>query len=212
MSFLDRTALVAALVRCASAGMSGPEAPQPAVPVAIATPAPSAGVVAAGGYKEMFCYSSVVRPNYVPCYTPHRSSLYENPREYPQTLCVMGTPYYQYGRIPGWFFGSPNGYQSSVPPGSHALAYHRGELGITEHLNGGYPEGLRVVERVLVPYSQYCRDGGFYISAGSATQLRTTTVEEVAQSVTTEVKAAAPAVPSPVPPRMPATPLPVPDK
>lgn len=130
-------------------------------------PTPGAGAaVAEGSYKEAFCYSAVVRPNYVPAYTPHASSLFENPREYPAALCVLATPYHKYGGIPGWFFGSPRGYQSSVPPGSHVLAYNRGELGITEKLSFGYPEGMRVVERVLVPYQPYCRPGGFLISAG----------------------------------------------
>ena len=203
---IKRTTLALAAATGAASVLAGPEAPVPAMPVApapampVAISAPASGAaVAEGGYKEAFCYSAVVRPNYVPGYTPHRSSLYENPREYPRQLCVMATPYYLYGRLPGWFFGSPNGYQSSVPPNSHALAYMRGELGITENLSFGYPEGMRVVERVLVPYSQYCKPGGFYISAGSTTMLNTT----AGQVETVGVQSAAssqPAAPTPLRP------------
>jgi hypothetical protein len=131
-------------------------------------PTPVPGVGGLTVYKEQFHYSSVVKRSYVPGYTPHATSRFENPREYPAALCVMATPYYQYAGIAGWFFGSPRGYQSSVPPGSHALAYHRGELGITDRLAHGYPEGLRVVEDVIVPYPAYGREGGFLIDAGAA--------------------------------------------
>lgn len=164
------------------------------VPAPSPVPAPVGAVVPAeGGYNEMFCYSSVVRPNYVPGYTPHASSLFENPREYPAQLCVMATPYHLYANLPGWFFGSPNGYQSSVPPDSHAYLYNSGQLGITSKLVNGYPEGLRVVERVIVPYGQYCRQGGFFISAGAqkvqtAVQVeqKTETTEKTNKTVATE--------------------------
>lgn len=135
--------------------------------IARPAPTPVPGVGGLTVYAEQFHYSSVVKRSYVPGYTPHATSRFENPREYPSALCVMATPYYQYGGIAGWFFGSPRGYQSSVPPGSHAIAYHRGELGITDKLAHGYPEGLRVVEDVIVPYPAYGRTGGFFIDAGS---------------------------------------------
>jgi hypothetical protein len=197
---LLRTVCTTAVLALTASAFPGPEA---ALPAAVPVPMPpstlvdrvSAGEgmgvegVGAGEYKELFCYSSVVRPNYVPGYTPHVSSLYENPREYPKALCVLATPYYLHGRRPGWFFGSPNGYQSSVPPGSQALAYNRGELGITQQLAFGYPEGMRVVERVLVPYSTYCRPGGYFISAGSATRVETATGEAAVRPTPSPLRA-----------------------
>lgn len=184
-----------------SAAIAAAQSPSSAAPAGL--PAPSSGSgVAEGGYQEAFCYSAYVRPNFVPGYTPHRSSIYENPREYPSQVGALATPHYLYGRTPGWFFGSPNGYQSSVPPGSHALAYSRGELGITENLSFGYSSGMRVIERVLVPSGQYCRPGGFYISAGSPTMLNTTSGEEADDNAENGYGygRVAPAVPTPLRP------------
>lgn len=149
--------------------LAGGEVPEQAVPAPLMSPAPAAGVL----YNEYFCNSSVVRRTYVPGYTPHATSLFENPREYPAALCVIANPYHQYGGIDGWYFGAPGGIQSSVPEGSPALAYYRGELGITSRLAHGYPEGMRVVEQVIYPVANACRRGGFYIQ-GSETPIKVT--------------------------------------
>lgn len=120
-------------------------------------------------YNEYFCYSTYAYRSYVPGKTPHASSLFENPRTYPQALCVMATPYYLYAGLQGWFFGSPLGYQTSVPPESDALAYNQGRLGITDKLAHGWSEGMRVIEPVIVPLNGGCRSGGIFISAGRST-------------------------------------------
>jgi hypothetical protein len=140
-------------------------------------PAPSAALeaalenptAAAGGpmdYQEYSVYSSSVRRSYVPGYTPHPSSLYLNPRTYPHAKGPLATPYIQYGRKPGWFFGSPNGYQSMVPPASHALGYNQGTLGITSHLGRGYPDGQQVIMPILKPVDPAAEKAGVFISAG----------------------------------------------
>lgn len=143
-----------------SNAFGGGEMIQPvAVPAPVANPANVQ-------YNEFFCYSSYAYRSYVPGKTPHTSTLFENPRSYPLALCVMATPYYQYAGIQGWFFGSPMGYLSSVPAGSDALAYNQGTLGITDHLAHGWPEGMRVVEPVVMPLNGGCRAGGVFISSG----------------------------------------------
>lgn len=157
----------------ATAVLAGAEA---AAPAAVAAPAvavqvpvllPATGASEIGvPYNEYFNYSSFARRSYAPAYTPHLTSLFENPRQYPYALCVLATPYYQYAGISGWFFGSPRGYQSSVPPRSHALAYNQGDLGITANMRYGYPQGLRVIEPVIIPFSSYAERGGVLITGG----------------------------------------------
>ena len=152
-----------------------PPAPLPAP--ALSTPAPAILAQdvpimenghAVGIYQELSCYSASVRRSYEPGYTPHPSSLFENPRSYPSATCVLATPYYMYGNLPGWFFSSPSGYQSSVPPGSHVLAYEQGNLGITENMKRGYPDGKRVIQAVLKPVAPVCEKAGIFINARSA--------------------------------------------
>lgn len=158
------------ILALAAAGLAyaGPEdLPAPGVGsteggIEVVGPEPSAGIP----YYEYFHYSAYAKRSYVPGYTPHVTSLFENPREYPYALCVLATPYYQYAGKDGWFFGSPQGYQSSIPKGSHAAKYYMGELGITEHLRGGYPQGLRVVEPAIIPVANSSERGGIYIHGG----------------------------------------------
>ncbi len=165
--------LIAISVAPASAQLGAtPPAPLPAPALSAPAPAVMAQDVpiiengqAVGIYQELSCYSASVRRSYKPGYTPHPSTLFENPRSYPSATCVLATPYYMYGNIPGWFFGSPSGYQSSVPPGSHVLAYEQGRLGITEHLKLGYPDGKRVIQPVLKPVAPVCEKAGIFISA-----------------------------------------------
>ena len=149
-----------------------PPAPLPAP--ALSTPAPAVVAQdvpilenghAVGIYQELSCYSASVQRSYEPGYTPHPSTLFENPRSYPSATCVLATPYYMYANIPGWFFASPSGYQSSVPPGSHVLAYEQGNLGITENMKRGYPEGKKVIQTVLKPVAPVCEKAGIFISA-----------------------------------------------
>lgn len=158
--------VLAAGVLAASWAQAGGEVSELAVPAA--APAP---IGAPGQYNESFCYSSYAQRSYVPGFAPQISTLFENPRVYPEALCVIATPYHQWAGVPGWFFGSPSGYLSSVPPGSHALAYERGELGITNQLARGYPQGMRVVEPVIKPVNGYCKPGGVLILSNSATQV-----------------------------------------
>ena len=175
--------------------------PEPAVPgtgsaegpVEFTTP-PAAGIP----YLEYFNYSAYAKRSYVPGYTPHATSLFENPRDYPWALCVMANPYYQYAGIPGWFFGSPQGYQSSVPPGSHASKYFRGELEITKHLRGGYPQGIRVIEDAIVPISSSVEKGGVFIQGGGVERVSVATETEVVKETRTETGPPAP-VPGPAP-------------
>lgn len=148
-------------------------------------------------YQEYFNYSAYAKRSYVPGYTPHVTSLFENPRDYPWALCVLATPYYQYAGINGWFFSSPQGYQSSVPKGSHASKYYRGELGITSNLRGGYPQGMRVVEPAIVPVASSMERGGIYIHGSDITRVETT-VEETIQQQTLAKPAAPISLPPPV--------------
>lgn len=150
---------------------------QPMTAQPMPAPAPSAAseavlenpTAAPGGpvdYQEYSVYSATVRRSYVPGYTPHPTSLYLNPRTYPAAKGPLATPYNQYGGKPGWFFCSPNGYQSLVPPDSHALAYNRGELGITSRLGRGYPDNQQVIMPVLKPVEPVAEKAGVFISAG----------------------------------------------
>lgn len=180
---------------------AGPE-DLPAVPavgstegsVEVVGPTPAAGIP----YYEYFNYSSYAKRSYVPGYTPHVSSLYENPRDYPWALCVLATPYYMYAGKDGWFFGSPQGYQSSVPRGSHVADYYQGKLGITANLRGGYSQGMRVIEPAIVPVGASVERGGIYIH-GADTTMVNTTVEQTVQQETLAKSAPPPVLPIPVP-------------
>jgi len=121
----------------------------------------------AGVYNEYLSYSPYVKRSYVVGYAPKVSSLYENPRTYPNAAGRLGEVYL-YANMAGWFFGSPSGYQTSVPPHSSVLAYCRGEQNITKNLDDGYPDGKKVIEPVLVPYAAYTREGGTLINCGAA--------------------------------------------
>jgi len=177
--------------------------PAPPAGVPQLQPAPGTGGEIGVPYNEYFNYSSNVHRSYSPGYTPHLTSLFENPREYPVALCVMATPYIRYAGIHGWFFGSPRGYQSSVPPGSHALAYYQGDLGITTNLRYGHPHGLRVVEPVIIPLNSYAERGGVLITGGGLG------TAEVSQALPDAAAPAPVPTPGPMGPAMP-TPLPAP--
>lgn len=197
MRRLSVKAVVALSTLSAGSCFGGPEVAVPAAASAVQVPSlqPAPGASEIGvPYNEYFNYSSFARRSYSPGYTPHTTSLFENPRDYPWALCVLATPYYQYAGIKGWFFSSPNGYQSSVPPNSHALAYHRGELGITSNMRYGYPGGLRVVEPVVIPFNSYAERGGVLITGGG---LGTAEATEVKQNAIGP--APAPAMPLPAP-------------
>lgn len=129
-------------------------------------------------YHELSCYSAHVRRSYVPGYTPHPSSLFENPRSWPAATGSIATPYYQFAGVRGWFFTSPGGYQSSVPPGSHILAYEQGRLEITKNLGRGYPEGKRVVEPILKPVEGVCEKAGILINPGASMGFTAYTAED----------------------------------
>lgn len=201
---MRRVILASGVAAALSAAHAGPEAPasggttSPAAPAGIPQPIP-APAEAGVPYNEFFSYSAYARRSYAPGYTPHLTSLFENPRTYPRALCVMATPYYQYAGINGWFFGSPLGYQSSVPPNSHALAYFQGGLGITSNLRYGYPQGLRAIEPVIVPFNSYSERGGVFIQGGGLSTAEATAVS---------ADAIPPAAPTAVAP--PPTPLPAP--
>ena len=160
--------VTAALAFCPMSAFAQDAKPEP-----VPTPAAAEGGIVE--YKESECYSSAVRRSYVPAYTPHITSQFENPRDYPYALAGLATPYHMYGGCYNWFFSSPQGAQSSIPRYSQALAYHRGELDITSNLSKGYPVGQRVVESVLVPVPMSCRKTGYLIEAGKSA-LRVTDV------------------------------------
>lgn len=162
--------------------------------VEVVGPAPAAGVP----YYEYFNYSAYAKRSYVPGYTPHVSSLYENPRDYPWALGALATPYYMYAGKDGWFFGSPQGYQSSVPKGSQAAGYFQGQLGITANLRGGYSQGMRVIEPAIVPVGASVERGGVYIHGADTTTVNTT-VERTIQQETLAKSAPPPVLPIPVP-------------
>lgn len=187
--------LVAGAVALAAALTAGPEAyvssGSTEGPVEVVGQTPVPGIP----YYEYFNYSAYAKRSYVPGYTPHPTSLFENPRDYPWALGAMATPYYQYAGMNGWFFGSPQGYQSSVPPGSHASKYYRGELGITSNLRGGYPQGMRVIEPAIVPVGPSMERGGIYIQGGDSLLVNTTVEESVQQETLAKPMALPPPVP-----------------
>lgn len=210
----NRLLNVAAIFAIAGAAVAGPEnaipkgpgigggsAEGPIVIKANAAATPVGGIP----YYEYFHYSSYAKRSYVPGYTPHVTSLFENPRDYPWALGALATPYYMYAGLNGWFFSSPQGYQSSVPPGSHASKYFRGELGITDDLRGGYAQGMRVVEPAIVPVGASAEKGGIYIHGiGVETVLvgqDITDLESMTQTVRPQTgRPMAPRMPPPVVP------------
>lgn len=204
MEFAGRLLVGTLAIAVAGLAYAGPEDLPPAGAgstegsIEVVGPTPAPGIP----YYEYFHYSAYAKRSYVPGYTPHVTSLFENPRDYPWALCVLATPYYQYAGMPGWFFGSPQGYQSSVPKGSHAAKYYRGELGITEHLRGGYPQGMRVVEPAIVPVGNSSERGGVYIHGGGVQTvdlgIETEVTETFSQTVT-ERNGPPAAVPMPAP-------------
>ncbi len=129
--------------------------------------APGTAGAAGGFYQEYLTYGAYVRRSHMPGFIPQTESLFENPRSAPSALCRLADPY-RYGNIRGWFFGSPNGYQSSVPPDSISHAYVTGQLGITSSMQYGYPRGMRVIEPIIVPFAAYAEPGGLYISSEGA--------------------------------------------
>jgi hypothetical protein len=121
--------------------------------------------------KESFYYSAVARRDYAPGYVPYSTSLFVNPRANASIPNFLRPHYHFFGGIRGWFFGSPMGYQSCIPPNSQALYQHQGKLEITKELAHGYPYGQRVVEPLVVPEGAYSKPGGFMIT-GAPTQLQ----------------------------------------
>ena len=119
-------------------------------------------------YREMNCYGPVVKRSYVPATVPAVTPRFLNPRTYPYSIGAFNRPFlfdHQSVWYPGFLpFNHDN---SGAPYGSHALAYLRGETGVTANLSRGYPEGQRVVEPVLVPCGQSCRRGGVFIYGGT---------------------------------------------
>jgi hypothetical protein len=193
---LFRLAAAGAFSMLAAGVFAGPElAAPPEAPVgSLDNPPQLMGEKPAGiPYYEYFNYSAYAKRSYVPGYTPHASSLYENPRDYPWALCVLATPYYMYAGIPGWFFSSPRGYQSSVPSGSHALYYNQGKLDITSKLARGLPNGLRVVEPAIVPIGPQVKRGGIYIEGGGISQYT------AASRTVSETRFQSPVAPTPMP-------------
>lgn len=180
--------VLTACTLCPLAALAQTAAPQP-----VPTPVPGVGGIITR-YDESFFYSAATRRSFVPAYTPHISSQFENPRDYPYALGTIATPYHFWAGCYGWFFSSPNGPQTSIPEGSQVLAYHRGELGITSQLAKGYPSGQRVVEAVLVPVPMASQKGGFLIDAGK----KTLTVTDVTP---TPVSVQPYYTPTPVPPQ-----------
>lgn len=163
---LARISLLAAGAWCVGAiALAGGEtaAPPQMAPVSLGhgvVPAPVAG----GVYHEYYAYNSYVRRSYMPGFIPQTSSLFENPRSLPSALCKFAD-YYRFAGVNGWFFASPNGYQSSVPPGSIAHDYETGRLGITTSMQYGYPRGMRVIEPIIVPFASYAEPAGLLITS-----------------------------------------------
>ncbi|RMH29562.1 MAG: hypothetical protein D6691_02540 [Candidatus Hydrogenedentota bacterium] len=122
--------------------------------------------------RESFCYSASVERSYVVGVAPRVTSRFMNPRTPPTGFEGLGMPHYRpFPGIRGYYFCSTGGFNSGAPEGSHAHAYHTGDLGITAQLSHGYPNGKRVIEPVLVPVPATCRPGGFLIQ-GAPTQIR----------------------------------------
>lgn len=157
-------------------------------PIEIAGPGPTP--IPGIPYHEYFAYSAYAKRSYVPGYTPHTTSLFENPRTYPRALGALATPYHMYAGLDGWYFGSPRGYRTGTPKGSQAHAYFQGRLGVTSNLRGGYPQGMRVIEPAIVPVGSSMERGGIYIHGGGVTQVETTIEETIRQE--TLAKPAAP--------------------
>lgn len=148
-------------------------------------------------YHEYFHYSSYAKRTYVPGYTPHVTSLYENPKTYPSQLGPLVNPYHVNTGLPGWHFGSPYGYRGSNDKGSQSNKYFRGELGITDNLRGGYPQGMRVIEPAIVPIAASAEKGGIFISGGGVGQLEVGAENELITEYESTLVKPAP-VPAPV--------------
>ena len=156
-------------VPCVSPAQRG-SAPPAVAPVPLpaymsSQPLPQAGAV----YDQYDCFSPKVKNSYIIGSTPAPTSMFVNPREYPKAVGAIATPYTQYGGMNGWYFGAPRIYEQSTvaPMGSNALRYFRGELGFTDNLSRGYPEGQRVVEPVVVPYANYSKASGYFIQGAT---------------------------------------------
>jgi hypothetical protein len=119
-------------------------------------------------FKEMNCYSPVVKRVFVPGSVPAATPRFMNPRYYPYSIGAFNRPFLFDHKLvwyPGYLpFNHDN---TGAPLGSFALAYLRGETGVTANLSRGYPEGQRVVEPMLVPYANWCRRGGIFIHGGT---------------------------------------------
>jgi hypothetical protein len=114
--------------------------------------------------NESFSYSAYADRGWVVRYAPRTTNLFINPREYPAgpTAGPIWDNYY-HGTLEGYCKTTYGARLTGIPSDSDALAYHYGQLGITSHLSGGYPEGKHVVDPVVVPHSSSTREGGVLI-------------------------------------------------
>ncbi|MCX7718306.1 MAG: hypothetical protein N2111_07885, partial [Candidatus Sumerlaeaceae bacterium] len=162
------TARPAAIVAVVGIALAGVAAAQDAgweqtapLPAYMEQDAPPPGSL----FKEMDCYGPVVKRSFVPATVPAVTPRFLNPRTYPYSIGAFNRPFlfdHQSVWYPGYL---PVNYDNTAAPhGSFALAYLRGETGVTANLSRGYPEGQRVVEPVLVPYAQGCRRRGVFLS------------------------------------------------
>lgn len=173
---MPRLVAAAAVLTCCGVALGGGEltAPPelgyaPGGPGAYQAPGPGiAGAypagVAGGVYHEYLAYNAYVRRSHMPGYIPQTASLWQNPRTLPASLCKF-SDYYRFGNVAGFYFASPLGYTSAVPPGSIAHAYNSGQLGITSSLQYGYPRGMRVIEPIIVPFASHAETGGLLITS-----------------------------------------------
>lgn len=156
------------VVLVAAALTAGASVTASAQAVAVSPAAPSLETKHAGEprfYEESLWYSAKVERRYVVGYAPKKTSLFLNPREFRQAVAapVFDAHFYR-GSMDAYCWTIHNAPPASgMPSGSPALAYHRGESGITGALSAGYPQGKRVVEPVLVPYQPFSRKGGVLI-------------------------------------------------
>ena len=170
-----RTMVVLTAAAVVMLAAEAPRAQRGAAPPAVAPvplpwymssqPLPQAGAV----YDQYDCFSPKVKNSYIIGSTPAPTSMFVNPREYPRALGVMATPYTKYGNMNGWYFGAPRIFEQSTvaPMGSNALRYFQGDLGFTENLSRGYPDGKRVVEPVVIPYANYSKSSGYFIQGAT---------------------------------------------
>ncbi len=120
---------------------------------------------------ESFWYSAYASRSWVVGYAPKSTSLFLNPREFPQSpeAPVVWRVLYK-GTLEGFCKTPYNARPTGLPSGSQALGYHYGLLGVTAHLSNGYPDGKHVVEPIIVPHASSSRPGGILI-VGAPTQL-----------------------------------------